>query len=324
MIKMIKTAVVGFLLFTAPLDSWGQIDKASVEAFTKEFSTRTNYSYEEVKGIFDQATYQESVIEKISNPAESKMTWKRYRNIFMKEERISAGVAFWNDYEKELVSVSENTGVSVEVILGILGVETYFGQRKGGYKILDALYTLSFGYPKRAKFFKSELGHFLEMVKEEKLEINELKGSYAGAMGYCQFMPSSYRAYAKSYDVGGTRDLFFSPEDAIASIANYLKVHRWKKGQKVVASAVKSSDAQKVSKESLKPKYPVSHYSNLGYRPVGNISPSSLSTLIQLDDSEYWLGFNNFYVITRYNHSHLYAMAVYELAEAIKMQKMAN
>ncbi|MFT7035511.1 MAG: membrane-bound lytic murein transglycosylase B [Cyclobacteriaceae bacterium] len=324
MIDMIKTTILVFSLFTISLDSWGQIDKASVEAFTKEFSGRTNYSYEEVKGILDKATYQEDIIEKISNPAESKMTWERYRNIFMKDERINAGIEFWNDYEKELTKVNEETGVSIEVILSILGVETYFGQRKGSYKVLDALYTLSFGYPKRAKFFKSELGHFLEMVEEEKLEVNELKGSYAGAMGYCQFMPSSYRAYAKSYDVGGTRDLFFSAEDAIASIANYLKIHRWKKGQMIVSQAVKASDAQVVKKQSLKPKYPVSHYSNLGYRPVGDISPSAMSTLIQLDDSEYWLGFNNFYVITRYNHSHFYAMAVYELAEAIKGEKVAN
>lgn len=324
MINTIKITVLVFLLLTVSLDSWGQIDNAAVEVFAKEFSGRTNYSYEEVKGILDQANYQEDIIEKISNPAESKMTWKRYRNIFMKDERIIAGVEFWNDYENELAKVSEETGVSIEVILSILGVETYFGQRKGNYKVLDALYTLSFGYPKRAKFFKSELGHFLEMVKEEKLEVNDLKGSYAGAMGYCQFMPSSYRAYAKSYDVGGTRDLFFSAEDAIASIANYLKVHRWKKGQLIVSQAVKGSDAQAVKNQSLKPKYPVSHYSNLGYTPVGNISPNSMSTLIQLDDSEYWFGFNNFYVITRYNHSHLYAMAVYELAEAIKREKVAN
>ena len=315
---MNKSVCFTCFFFLSAFNTWAQIDMASVEAFAKEFSGRTSYSYDEVKNILGQATYQESIIEKISNPAESKMTWNRYRNIFMKDERIQAGVTFWKGHEKQLEKVSLETGVSSEIILGILGVETFFGERKGTYKVLDALYTLSFAFPKRANFFKSELGHFLEMVREEKLEINELKGSYAGAMGYCQFMPSSYRAYAKSFDEGGTRDLFFSAEDAIASIANYLKVHNWKNGQSIVSSAVKSSDAQVVQKQSLKPKYAVSYYSKLGYRPTGKISPSSLSTLIQLDDKEYWFGFNNFYVITRYNHSDLYAMAVYQLAEAIK------
>tara|TARA_R110000868_G_scaffold178991_1_gene418932 strand:- start:691 stop:1686 length:996 start_codon:yes stop_codon:yes gene_type:complete len=297
-----------------------QIDQAAVESFIKDFSSQSKLTEEEVRSILSKAEYQEDIIDKMNNPAESKMNWTRYRNIFMKDDRILAGVSFWNENEETLKQVSNDSGVSEEIILGILGVETFFGQRKGTYKILDALYTLGFGFPRRAKFFKSELGHFLELANEEKLDVYNLKGSYAGAMGYCQFMPSSYKAYAKSFDEGGTRDLVDSPEDAIASIANYLKVHRWKEGQMIVSQAVKSSDAQTVNKQSLKPKYSVSHYSNLGYRPVGNISPSSLSTLIQLeqnDGMEYWLGFNNFYVITRYNHSEMYAMAVYQLAEAI-------
>ncbi|MEQ6119952.1 lytic murein transglycosylase B [Reichenbachiella sp. MALMAid0571] len=318
--KFTKYLAVCLSLLLISFFANAQIDQVAVEAFIKDFSSRSKLTEEQVRDILGKAEYQESIIDKMNNPAESKMNWARYRNIFMKDDRILAGVSFWNENEETLKQVSNESGVSEEIILGILGVETYFGQRKGTYKILDALYTLGFGFPKRAKFFKSELEHFLELTNEEKLDVYNLKGSYAGAMGYCQFMPSSYRAYAKSYDVGGTRDLMDSPEDAIASIANYLKVHKWIEGQIVVSEAVKSSDAQTLKKQSLKPKYPVSHYSNLGYRPVGNISPGSVSTLIQLeqtDDMEYWFGFNNFYVITRYNHSEMYAMAVYQLAQAI-------
>ncbi|MEQ9288367.1 MAG: lytic murein transglycosylase B [Cyclobacteriaceae bacterium] len=321
-----KTLVLGSFLFFTSLVLKAQINQTAVESFINGFSSHPDLSPEEVRGILEKAEYQESIVEKMSNPAESRMTWYRYRNIFMKDERILAGVGFWNEHSAALENVSNESGVPVEVILGILGVETYFGERKGTYKVLDALYTLAFGYPKRARFFTSELKHFLELARDEKLDVHTLLGSYAGAMGYSQFMPSSYKAYAKSYDVGGTKDLVNSPEDAIASVANYLAVHRWKKGQMVVAPAVKSSEAQTLKKQSLKPKYSISHYSKLGYRPVGNISPSSISTLIALeqeDDMEYWFGFNNFYVITRYNHSEMYAMAVYQLAEAIKERKEA-
>ncbi|MFY0652080.1 MAG: lytic murein transglycosylase B [Cyclobacteriaceae bacterium] len=324
MAQIFRVITLIFLLAGFHSISLAQIDQNAVDAFAKELAGSSSLTYSEIKGMLDKAQYQESIIEKISNPAESTMTWKRYRNIFMKEDRIQAGVGFWNEHEEQITKVSNESGVAPEIILGILGVETYFGQRKGSYRVLDALYTLGFGYPKRGKFFKSELKHFLELVNEEKLDVLAVKGSYAGAIGYCQFMPSSYKAYAKSYEAGGTKDLVNSPEDAIASIANYLKVHRWKNGQPTSCEANKSSDALTLKKQSLKPRNTVAYYSNLGYRPSGNISPSALSTVIQLDGEngmEYWFGFNNFYVITRYNHSKLYAMAVIQLGEAIKNKK---
>ncbi len=303
---------------------YSQIDQSAVETFIKDYAAQSKWSAKQVREILDAAEYQQSTIDKISNPAESRMTWHRYRNIFMKDDRIDAGVRFWNEHEQTLEKVSRESGVPIDIILGILGVETYFGQRMGSYKVLDALYTLAFGYPKRARFFSSELRHFLDLVYDEKLDPHGFKGSYAGAIGYCQFMPSSYRAYAKSFDEGGTRDLVNSPEDAIASAANYLKVHRWKKDQQIAVPAAKTDEAQALKKQSLKPKNTISYYSQLGYRPSGNISPSSIATLIELDGEEgmeYWFGFYNFYVITRYNHSSMYAMAVYQLAEAIKAKK---
>ena len=324
MIKNLKYYLLSLICFGLICSSSAQINQDQVKSFARDLSGRTELSYDQVMAFIDQAEYQSSIVEKISNPAEKTMTWGRYRNIFMKDERIEAGVDFWNQYSNVLSDVSADSGVPEEIILGIIGVETFFGQRKGGYKVLDALYTLAFGYPKRAKFFKSELGHFLEIVQKEGLDINEMKGSYAGALGYCQFMPSSYKAYAKSYDAGGTKDLVNSPEDAIASVANYLKVHRWKRGQRTVCEASKSDNAKQLSKQSLRPKNPVSYYNNLGYKPEANVSPGSTATLLQLENAsgmEYWFGFNNFYVITRYNHSELYAMAVIQLAEAIKEKK---
>ena len=299
-----------------------QVNTEAVNAFAREVSEKNGLGLSEVKGILDKATYQPEIIGKMNRPAEG-MPWHKYRNIFMKQDRIDAGVEFRKTHQRELSAISLETGVSEEIILGILGVETYFGQRKGTYKVLDALYTLAFAYPKRARFFKSELEHFLLLVDEENLVVDEVLGSYAGAIGYCQFMPSSYRAYAKSYEAGGTRDLVNSAEDAMASVANYLKVHKWKEGQKVACLANQTSGAQELKKQSLKPKNTVSYYTKLGYRPDENISPSSISTLIQLeqiDNKEYWFGFNNFYVITRYNHSELYAMAVFQLATAIAEQ----
>jgi membrane-bound lytic murein transglycosylase B len=214
-----------------------------------------------------------------------------------------------------------HTGVPAHIILGILGVETYFGQRKGTYKVLDALYTLGFGYPRRAKFFKSELEAYMVLAKEEELNIDSIKGSYAGAMGYGQFMPSSYRAYAKSFDENGTRDLINSPEDAIASVANYLKVHRWEKDQPIASEATMTKKITHLRKQSLKPKNQVKDYTAIGFKPAETLQSTIPATIIILENEnsqEHWFGMNNFYVITRYNHSPLYAMAVFQLGEAIK------
>lgn len=303
---------------------FAQIDHARVAEFAKSYSDRHDMSLAEITVILNNAEYQQSIIDKMEKPAEGTMTWERYRSIFMKDERIKAGVDFWKLHEAELASVSAETGVPAEIILGIIGVETFFGQRIGSYRVLDALYTLAFGYPKRASFFKAELEKFLELVDEEDLDVYAVKGSYAGAIGYCQFMPSSYLAYAKSYGGSGSKDLMMA-DDAIASVANYLKVHHWGKGGAVALEVKTLINPQDVSTKSLKPKNTLRYYSDLGYMPSGNLSPSTLAALIDLDhedgSEEYWFGFDNFYVITRYNHSRLYAMAVYQLAEAIRASK---
>ncbi|MFT5955876.1 MAG: membrane-bound lytic murein transglycosylase B [Cyclobacteriaceae bacterium] len=306
------------LLFSSTL-LFAQIDKDKEARFIDRHAAIYGTSPSELSQVLSSAQYQPDIIEKISKPAEFTMTWDRYRNIFIKEDRISAGVEFWKEYEAVLVKTSFETGVPTEIILGILGVETFFGQRKGSYKVLDALYTLSFGYPKREQFFQSELDEFLRLIKEENLNSDEVLGSYAGAIGYCQFMPSSYRAYAKSYDEGGTRDLVNSPEDAIASIANYLKVHRWKQGEPIVSAVEAQTSSKYPGKQSLKPSKSLADYESMGFKTSNSdgYERTTKGTLQKLDE-EYWMGFQNFYVITRYNHSAYYALAVVQLAEAIK------
>lgn len=316
---------VALLLITSSV--LGQADQAKVEAFAKDYASTHDVSEQKIIDLLNKATYREDIIEKISRPAEGTMTWGRYRKIFITDERITAGVNFWNEHEATLAKVSEDTGVPEEVILGIIGVETYFGKIKGSYKVLDALYTLAFGYPKRSSFFTKELGIFLELAESEGLETAEVQGSYAGAMGYSQFMPSSYKAYAKSFDEGGTSDLIGSPEDAIASVANYLKVHRWKKGEPITSRAKMTRKITGLNDQQLRPKNKVSDYTAIGFKPAETLSADLPATMIILDGEkgdEYWFGMYNFYVITRYNHSKLYAMAVTQLGQAIKEKKKSE
>jgi membrane-bound lytic murein transglycosylase B len=317
---MQKTLVFTLLAFFH-LQLLSQIDQTAVKEFAQSYSTKKNVPLAEIEAILNSATYKEDIIAKISKPAEGTMTWGRYRKIFITDARIDAGVTFWEEHKATLSQVAADSGVPEHIILGIIGVETYFGKLKGSYKVLDALYTLGFGYPARSKFFKSELEAYLVLAKEEKLDIDSVKGSYAGAMGYSQFMPSSYRAYAKSFEENGTRDLINSPEDAIASVANYLKVHRWKKGEPIASKATMTRKITGLRKQVLKPKNKVEDYTKIGFKPADKLDPNLAATMIILDNEdgeEHWFGMDNFYVITRYNHSPLYAMAVFQLGEAIK------
>lgn len=321
---MLRTLFLIALCFTGLFSLNAQIDQSKVDAFVKSYAAKSSLSEEEVGKIMDQAEYRQDIIDKMTRPAEGTMTWGRYRKIFMTQERIDAGLAFWKEHEASLAKVSNESGIPQEVILGIIGVETYFGKIKGSYKVLDALYTLAFGFPKRSKFFTKELGIFLDIAQEEGLDITEVEGSYAGAMGYSQFMPSSYKAYAKSFEEGGTSDLINSPEDAMASVANYLKVHRWKKGQPITSKADMTRNITGLRKQQLRPKNKVADYTSIGFKPAEALKADLPATMIILDGeegTEHWFGLYNFYVITRYNHSKLYAMAVTQLAQEIKKQK---
>jgi membrane-bound lytic murein transglycosylase B len=297
----------------------GQIDESKVAHFISNYSKSSNIRVEAVRSILDSAKYIPEIIERITQPAEA-ISWKRYRKIFLTNERITKGVTFWNNHESTLNAVSKDSGVEIEYLVAILGVETYYGEKKGGYKVLDALYTLAFAYPKRSRFFTKELGEFITLSTTQNLDVYNAEGSYAGAIGYCQFMPSSYRAYAKSFDGSKGCDLVNNVDDAIASAANYLKVHKWEKGKKVAIPVHKIEGAATLSTMYIKPKNTLQYFREKGYQADAQIQ-TDLVSIIELDNEssqEYWMGFYNFYVITRYNHSPLYAMAVHQLAEAIR------
>ena len=276
-----------------------------------------NFSEPELLNVFREAEYKQNIIEAISRPAEKVLAWSDYQDIFLREPRISAGKLFMETYDEPLQRASEEYGVPPALLTAVIGVETMYGRYLGNYRVLDALVTLAFDYPPRATFFRKELYEFFMLVREEKQEITDLKGSYAGAMGYGQFISSSYRRYAVDFDGDGIRDIWRNPVDAIGSVANYLYEHGWSNGQVVVRIDADDID-ESIFNVSLKPSITIAELEKFGVSVAAprneRVSPMKL---LGKQGSEYWIGFNNFYVITRYNHSKLYAMAVYQLSEAL-------
>ena len=270
--------------------------------------------------LIDAAERQQSILDAISRPAEKTKAWYEYRKIFLTDRRIREGATFWSAHANTLQTVAARTGVPVELMVAIIGVETYYGRITGSYRVIDALATLAFDYPRRSPFFTGELEQFLVLAWESGKDALALKGSYAGAMGYGQFMPSSYRAYARSYEGEGAPDIWDNPADAIASVGNYLKAHGWRAGEKVVINGVADDPDPAVFEGGLKPKKTVAALALEGLEPTEPLKPAELATPLRLEEEDgmrYWLGLQNFYVITRYNHSAMYAMAVWELSQAI-------
>lgn len=269
-----------------------------------------------------EAEILDSVLEAISRPVERVVPWHEYREIFLNDARIEAGVAFWREHEALIESKAAEHGVDVPIVLAILGVETMFGARMGSYRVLDSLATLAFAYPPRAEFFASELEAFLLLAREEGLGFLEAKGSYAGAMGAGQFIPSSYRAYALDGDGDGRRDLWENWSDALASVANYLAEHDWRAGEPVAVPAERPADFSGAEPDNgLDLDATVGALRDRGYEFETDLPASAAASVMAFEsgggDFEYWVGFHNFFVITRYNRSIKYALAAYELGEAI-------
>ncbi|MCX7545561.1 lytic murein transglycosylase B [Marinicella gelatinilytica] len=300
-----KTNLLIFILLL-PLTVTADVKPADIDAFISKTAQEYDLKPEAIRSIIDQAQHQQSIIDAMNKPAEKVLEWYQYRPIFITDKRINEGVDFWQEHADVLQQVSEKTEVPAHIIVAIIGVETFYGRIKGNHKVLDALYTLAFDYPKRSTFFTKELGHFMKLSADGHVSALEAKGSYAGAMGYGQFMPSSYRSYAVDYENDGVIDLLNNPHDAIASVANYIAKHGWQKDQPVVE---KTSQPDKTIKlNQLKPH--LIDDNGQSYTLIGMKTDE--------DTNEYWRGFHNFYVISRYNHSHMYVMAVYQLAEKIK------
>lgn len=295
--------------------------------FMDKMVKKHGFKREEIETVLSDAKVLPVIIEKMTRPAEA-WPWHRYRKIFLKQKRINQGVEFWLQNEAILNAAEKKYGVPPEIILGILGVETRFGRIKGGFRVVDALVTIGIDYPKRSKYFMKELEHVFLLSREEKFDPLALEGSYAGAMGMAQFMPSSYRNFAVDFDNDGVRDLSNNNSDAVGSIASYLQRHGWTAGEPITTRAKVSGDKYpKFVKKGMKPKVKlkdIAKYNVVAEKEFPGNLKASLIELEQEEGMDYWLGLGNFYAITRYNHSNLYAMAVFQLAEEIKMQYSKN
>ncbi|MFK7855537.1 MAG: lytic murein transglycosylase B [Granulosicoccus sp.] len=304
------------------------LERESVRQYIKTLSVERDLDEARITQLFTDLESQDSILEAISRPAERRLTWREYRPIFIKQKRIDLGRQFLADHSALLARAENEYGVPQHIIAAIIGVETFYGRITGKHGVLESLATLAFDYPPRATFFRAELGEFLALSESEGWDTASLKGSYAGAMGLPQFISSSYREYSVDFDGDGRRDLFNSTADAIGSVANYLARHGWVEGAPIAArwsQAKKGSTAFKaLLSDSLKPSVTPESVKKLGFDSpsltAGTADGRLLSVMLLkgAKGEEAWVGYKNFYAITRYNHSRLYAMAVIQLADALR------
>lgn len=293
------------------------------DVFAREMVERHGFDSAELRGVLTDARYSQAIVDAMDRPYEAK-PWRDYRALFVTPERIAGGVAFRRDNAALLARAETDYGVAPQIIVAIIGVETNYGGNVGKHRVIDALTTLGFAYPRRAVFFRRELEAFLLLSREEQLDPLRAIGSYAGAMGKPQFIASSYRNYAVDFDGDGRRDLWGSNADVIGSVANYFKQHGWRSGEPVAfAAGLRSGVPAGIALLEKTPAPPETTAGTLraaGVEWDELLSADVPASLIRLDgvEDEYWVGLNNFYAITRYNHSNLYAMAVYQLSEAIR------
>lgn len=290
--------------------------------FVAELAAESNLATGDIEAVIAGAQKQQSILEAIARPAEAK-PWRDYRPIFLNDARIRDGVAFMREHRDLFARVEAETGVPANLVAAIIGVETNYGKITGSYRVLDALVTLGFHYPPRAEFFRGELKHLFYLANEEaSVDIDQVKGSYAGAMGWGQFIPSSYRNFAVDGDGDGRRDLWNSTADIVASVANYFVEHHWAANGLVALPARAEPDAQPFERDGLNLTTTLGELQALGYRVEHEGDADAPATLLKLDGTagdEYWVVFHNFYVISRYNRSPLYSLAVHQLAQELAL-----
>ncbi len=301
------------------------LEREDVQAYVAELQAEHGFTKSELEGWFGQAEQLQTVLDAIARPAERTLTWHQYRPIFLKAKSYARGLEFWQAHEATLARAQATYGVPAEIIVAIIGVETRWGRIMGKYRVLDSLMTLGFDYPPRSAFFRGQLTELLLLAREEKTDLTQLKGSYAGAMGFGQFIPSSFRDFAVDFDGDGVRDIWTNPTDAIGSVANYFAEHGWT-GEHPTVIKVQVSDPSKVAQlanEGLALDRTVAELRGLGVKiaDLPDELPAALFKMELAVGAEYWLGLPDFYAITRYNHSRLYALAVYQLGQAIKVRR---
>ncbi len=321
--KFIGLSVI--LLGAGGMAQGSELDKLAVDAFVVEMVAEHQFDAAELNRAFRGAKRSERILKAMSRPAEKAKPWYEYRKHFLTQQRINAGIDFWNINAKTLEEAIEVYGVPAEIVVAIIGIETAYGRITGRDRVIDALATLAFHYPdhntKRMDYFREQLRHLFLMSREQDLDPLSLFGSYAGAMGIPQFMPESYRKFAVDFNNDGQRNIWKDRTDAIGSVANYLKSHGWDRGKSIVIAALADeAEVRRLLSDSLKPHRRISEFGRLGVA-TGAHSTDDLAALFVLQGEsarEYWLALNNFYVIMRYNPRTKYAMAVVKLAEAIR------
>lgn len=325
-----KSLIAGIFTVCLLCPALAQADiskRKDVRKFITAMHKTHGFNKNELRKVFTRVNINPKIIEAISRPAEAK-PWHEYRPIFLTNNRIDGGVEFWKQHEEALDRAYNEFGVAPEIIVAIIGVETQYGKHGGRYLVLESLATLAFNYPKRSKFFKNELEQFLLLAREEKMNPLGIKGSYAGAMGKPQFIPTSFRRFAVDFDGDGKRDLWENSVDVIGSVANYFARHNWRKDQPVASKAsVNGSGYKELVEKGIRPHTELAEFFKQGIEIADEFPPDEKAALIELqlqDGLEHWVGLDNFYVITRYNHSELYAMAVYQLGKAIKEQRQVT
>ncbi len=300
------------------------LHRPDVQQFIDEVADQHQLDKQQLTLAFGQIGPSEEVITRMTTQYEA-LPWHKYRKLFMTDKRIDGGIEFWKQYHTELTRAEKEYGVPAELIVAIIGIESTYGQNRGKYPVMQALATLAFDYPPRAAFFRNELKEYLLLVTEQRLDPLALTGSYAGAIGIPQFIASSYRNFAVDFDNSGSIDLINNMPQVIGSVANFFKVHGWQSGQPIISKAVINGDKYKqiaiAARHDPQPIHPLSALELHGVDHTHQTLDSSLNfAWLEFDndqEKEYWLGFPNFYVITRYNHSSNYALAVHQLGEAI-------
>ncbi|MEM8548585.1 MAG: lytic murein transglycosylase B [Pseudomonadota bacterium] len=327
--QSIKTLLAACLIAAGTSAQAVDLERSDIADFVDTLVREDGLERSAVEAALADAKVRQDIIERMQKPAEKRLIWGEYRDIFLTDKRIDAGVNFWDEHAATVAAVSDDTGVPPEILLGIIGVETYYGRITGKDRVIDALVTLGFDYPPRAAFFRKELRKFFELATRERIDIGTALGSYAGAMGRAQFIASSYLAYAVDTDGDGRRDLFNSWPDVVGSVANYFVSHRWKPGSTVVVPATLAPNhtVNLPERQGRKTNTTVAELRAAGVSFDAELPASAPALLIAFEGKvgpEYYVGLHNFYVITEYNHSAMYAMAVWQLGNAIAEQRASR
>lgn len=323
--KLFRVLFLFSLLLTASNSyaNYCASENPDVQTYINQLVTKYNFDRKKLDDLFCTVTMNEEVVAKLSKPAEAK-PWYQYKALLVTPDRITKGIAYWQKHEKTLELAEKKYGVPASIIVAIIGVETKYGENKGTFPVFNTLVTLAFNHGRRSDFFRSELTQYLLLARENNFKPLLLKGSYAGAVGLPQFMPSSYRSYAVDFNGRGRADLFNDDDDAIGSVANYLNKHGWKTGEPIAIPAkVSGNSYQSLLSKKYKPRFTESDLKQYNVIPAEPLN-SKKASLIQLqnqDGYEYWLGLQNFYVISTYNNSELYVMAANVLAQKMREQK---